>query len=396
MLREDYPLAHSSIESYIVKMKSITGSVALALCCNTLIFQVEGFSNLHVNTVVPTSTSTTTLYESLTSLPKGISPFEKSLSKSLDIQQQFRQIAKSAVQKAIDERGSTSSPLLLELEFPPLLGGDSSKSQFDDFDNIQELNANKDFAMQFAPLFLDSVKNTNVYDDGRTWLIFPDLKECELAKKEWQGSKYQAATFTTIEAATEFLVGKGSYDAPWGAAIANGVNSLMGGKKGEDGSSDAGLLGDTQALDKLVQGENAPSALNIVIQPGNGGPVEDWINCEKIHEANTESTMVIVNGALDKVRDGYYPAVFFPKLAATVDRFYKRFDSAFYLKPITDKGIYGWLFRVYGEPWQIYLQTVETKSGSQYVEDRLVMTSDTRPSYQEAVAKMLEFQRNLV
>ena len=68
--------------------------------------------------------------------------------------------------------------------------------------------------------------------------------------------------------------------------------------------------------------------------------------------------MVIVNGALDKVRDGYYPAVFFPKLAATVDRFYKRFDSAFYLKPITDKGIYGWLFRVYGEPWQIYLQTV--------------------------------------
>ena len=291
--------------------------------------------------------------DGLTPLPRGISPFEKSLSKNLDIQQEFRQLAKKAVQSAIRDSSSSSNAPLLELEFPPLLGGDKAKSQFDDFDNVQELDSNKDWTMQFAPMFFDQEE----YTDGKTWLVFPDLKECELARNEWQGSRYQAATFTTIEAVTEFLVGDGTYSAPWGAAIANGVNKILG--SGDKGG-DAGLLGDTKALDTLVQGKNAPSTLNLIIQPGNGGPVEDWINCEKIHKASPESVMVIVNGALDKVRDGYYPAIFFPKLAATVDRFYKNFESVFYLKPISDKGVYGWLYR-YVTQWHLSSCTL-TKS----------------------------------
>jgi hypothetical protein len=320
----------------------------------------------------------------LTPLPKGISPFEKSISKNLDIQADFRKIAKKAVDNAI-----ASNINLLELEFPPLLGGDKTKSQFDDFDNIQELDSNKDWTLQFAPLFVDKPN----YAKGKTWLIFPDVKECELARKEWRGQRYQGATFTTIEAATEFLVGRGAYSAPWGAAIANGVNGILGGgSKGGNG----GLLGDKDSLDPLVQGENAPSTLNLVIQPGNGGPVEDWINCEKIYEAEPSSTMIIVNGALDKVRDGYYPSVFFPKLASTVDRFYKKFESTFYLKPISDKGVYGWMYRVYPEPWQVVLQKVRTgKNGEQYVEDIVVSTSKTRPSYSEAVNLMLAASREL-
>jgi len=236
-----------------------------------------------------------------------------------------------------------------------LLGGSKTKSQFDDFDNIQELDSNKDWTMQFAPMFFTN----NEYKNGKTWLVFPDTKECELARKEWQGKLYQTATFTTIEAATEFLMGKGSYSAPWGAALANGFNSIMGSSKDKtNGDSDAGLLGDKRALDQLVEGENSPSVLNLIIQPGNGGPVEDWINCEKIHLSSPESAMVIVNGALDKVRDGYYPAVFFPNLAATVDRFYKKFESAFYLKPISDKGVYGWLFRVFPEVSLVFSSTL--------------------------------------
>ena len=35
-----------------------------------------------------------------------------------------------------------------------LLGGYQSKSQFDDFDNIQELDKNKDWTMLLAPMFL--------------------------------------------------------------------------------------------------------------------------------------------------------------------------------------------------------------------------------------------------
>jgi hypothetical protein len=47
--------------------------------------------------------------------------------------------------------------------------------------------------------------------------------------------------------------------------------------------------------------------------------------------------------------------------------------------------------RVYPEPWQVVLQTVKTgKNGANYVEDTVVYASDKRPSYNEAVAKLLE------
>lgn len=127
-------------------------------------------------------------------------------------------------------------------------------------------------------------------------------------------------------------------------------------------------------------------------QPGNGGPVEDWVNCEILHQNAPESTSIlIVNGALDKVRDGYYPGVFFPALARTVDRFYKPFESIFYLRPLSDKGCYGWIYRVYPEPWQVVLQTTTTnKQGKLEVENTRVHTSETRPSFKTALEKMLQ------
>jgi hypothetical protein len=54
----------------------------------------------------------------LSDLPIGISPFEKSLSKSIDVQADFRSRAKVAVNTAI----SAGIPLI-EIEFPPLIGG---------------------------------------------------------------------------------------------------------------------------------------------------------------------------------------------------------------------------------------------------------------------------------
>ena len=56
--------------------------------------------------------------------------------------------------------------------------------------------------MQFAPYF--STVSTDFWN-GKTWLIFPDTKECKLAQYEWKGSKYQESTFTTIEVTTNFL-----------------------------------------------------------------------------------------------------------------------------------------------------------------------------------------------
>jgi hypothetical protein len=194
------------------------------------------------------SSTRTVLSASLSSLPKDISPFEKSSSKSRDVQGEFRKIAEKAVKAAIADGVKQ-----IELEFPPLLGGSSSKSQFDDFDNVQELNENRDWCIQFM------VK----LDSKPVWFILPDLKEVELAKEEWTGKRYRdAAVWSSIEAVTDHY-GEGSYAKPWGATFASGMSSLLGGSKG-----DAGLLGDQSSLDEL----EGSAGLHLVCQPGNGGP----------------------------------------------------------------------------------------------------------------------------
>lgn len=69
----------------------------------------------------------------LTPLPKDISPFDKSASKGRDIQGDLRKLATTALEKALSS--DDNMPTLLELEFPPLIGGEQSKTQFDDFDS---------------------------------------------------------------------------------------------------------------------------------------------------------------------------------------------------------------------------------------------------------------------
>jgi len=331
------------------------------------------------------STSTAGQASSLSPLPRGISPFEKSLSKNIDIQAEFRKRAKLGIDAALSDGVKR-----IEIEFPPLLGGSQSKSQFDDFDNIQELDKNKDWTMLLAPTFLGE----KIYQGGKTWLIFPDLKECEIAKEEWAGQRYREATFTTIEAVTNYVAtginggeGVDGYDAPWGSSLMSGISKMMG---GDDG--DAGLLGDQSALDPIIDGKNSPATLWLVIQPGNGGPVEDWVNCEKMSNAQPDTPVVIINGALDKVKGGFYPAFVFPKLAATVDRFYKKFDAGFYLKPFSDKGVYGWLYRVYPEPWQVVYENVKPGKieGNPEVDYIIVNVLDEKPSYADVISMLVK------
>lgn len=307
----------------------------------------------------------------LSSLPPGLSPFEKSVAKSIDIQGRFRQLASTAVDKALGD-GQT----LLEIDFPPFVGGDQSKTQFDDYDNLQELDANRDWCVQVLPLLKTSRPK---------WLVLPDDKEVELAVGEWKGQRYRAAaSFTSIRAATSATAGEASLKKAWGSTLASTVNKLTGGD---------GILADSSTLDALDA--SVANRVHLVCQPGNGGPVEDWINVEKLHEASFGATTIVVNGALDKVRDGYYPAIFFPALAATVP-FYQRFQAAFILKPLSDKGLYGWLYRVYPEPWQVVLQApIRQQKGSQtvmQVVEKVAMVSDKRPTYAEAVQALLKEQ----
>jgi hypothetical protein len=203
-----------------------------------------------------------------------------------------------------------------------------------------------------------------------------------LCKEEWKGQRYrQSASFTSIEAVTEHYTANGGslggdYSKPWGATFANSVNQLLGG-----GSGSLGLLGDEGSLDSL----EGDCGLHLVCQPGNGGPVEDWINVKAFHDRARGVPTCIVNGALDKVRDGYYAPFIFPKLAKTMS-FYQSFEPMLFLKPISDKGVYGWLFRVYPEPYQVILQLPgRNKQDKLEVEDIVALVSDKRPSYVDCV-----------
>lgn len=205
------------------------------------------------------------------------------------------------------------------------------------------------------------------------WFILPDDKECELASSDWTGQLYRRNTkFTSIRAACETLAG--DQTRAWGTRIAETVNRATGGD---------GILADSSKLDTL---EEAPE-VQLICQPGNGGPVEDWINVKSIAEAS--QSVVVVNGALDKVRDGYYPGIFFPALAKTTP-FYKSFQGVYILKPISDKGLYGWVYRVYSEPWQVILQTTEQKKSGIVVKESVALVSETRPTYAEAVSALIQ------
>ena len=384
MLRRDdqpFDYARTTTTGFIVAMTYTVLLLGLLVCPSVIAFT----SRTSTLSSSPSALSSA-LFAKLSPLPSGLSAFERQPSNFDD---QFRRLAASAVDTALRDNVA-----LLEIDFPVYLctaagAFQKSKTQFDDLDNLSELNTNRDWSVQLAPM---------LNNQRQRWLVFPDDKECELAAKEWTGQRYRSSKFTSIRAACTAVLESSSttnspndsksdgFSLPWGSTLASTLNKLAGGD---------GILADSSTLDDLEVDSDKPR-LHIVCQPGNGGPVEDWINVEKLHaasETTTSTATLVVNGALDKVRDGYYPAIFFPALASTVP-FYKRFEAALYLKPINDKGVSGWLYRVYPEQWQVVLQTAvkDTRGGKEIiqVESSTVLVSNTRPTYQEAVQALLK------
>ena len=57
----------------------------------------------------------------------------------------------------------------------------------------------------------------------------------------------------------------------------------------------------------------------------------------------------------------------------------------YYLKPLIDKGCYGWLYRCYPEPWQVIFQ-VPGQEGTYTV----IETFEARPDYKVAMAMVVQ------
>ena len=333
----------------------------------------------------------------LTSLPRGIAPFERGQTSGADVAKQIRARAEAAVTRAV--RGGVR---LCELEFPPLLG---DKTQFDDFDNVQVLNANQDWTIEFALPWSERLGK-------RCWVILPDRKEVEVARQAWPGKVYQRATLASLAAAIAHAApagGAGGAETPLTLGFVGALTGLLG------SAADKAVFGDKEAEEAWAPACD-PAQLVFVVQPGEGGPIEDWLNVEKLYEATVGSApaspparaagaddaeedgadeegegppaLVIVNGAIDKLRNGFYPPIFFRELGDCVQRFYSRVEPVYYLKPVIGGGVGGWLHRVYPEPWQIILQTPDDG-------DVLVAALDDRPTYLDALAMIQSAARDL-
>ena len=284
----------------------------------------------------------------LTPLPPGINAYEVAAGTRNRPAEALAPVALRAIAAARE-----ANVKLGEIEFPALLG---EKTAYDDVDNVQILNWNRDWCMSSMQPLAGEL-------DGELWLAFPDRKELELAREEWPGGMYDKATLTTLEDAAEVL--SGSSDQAWGAAFARAAEGLL-------GTSNLGAKPETTTAP-------APQVV-VAVQPGDGGPLEDWLNLERCQPS--DGLLVSVNGAFDKLRGGFYPRPLFPKLAECVDRFVVDAEALVVLKNVADKGRAGWLFRVYPEPWQLFAQGKEASL--------LLEQYDDRPSYNDCVATLLK------
>lgn len=67
---------------------------------------------------------------------------------------------------------------------------------------------------------------------------------------------------------------------------------------------------------------------------------------------NTPRKMIVFNGELDRIRSGYYPPFFYPKLAALSKTFLPKMETVYYIHNFKgQKG--GVLFRCYPGPWKV-------------------------------------------
>lgn len=121
---------------------------------------------------------------------------------------------------------------------------------------------------------------------------------------------------------------------------------------------------------------------------------ELWSDLEKKNESRP---IVIFNGELDRLRSGYYPGLFYPKISKISKSFIPKFTQSYYIHNFKGQHpgeasyfryggylILGALFRRYPEPWQILKR--DRRELDQLV---LIETADQMPSLKEIALNIL-------
>eukprot|EP01038_Epipyxis_sp_PR26KG_P004070 gene4070-5814_t len=160
----------------------------------------------------------------------------------------------------------------------------------------ESLDTTRDFVKEYTKSFSNYKKDL--------WVVFPDRKESFLASQKW-GSE---SSFVTLSI----------------ESVTNGI---------------------------II--EKAPKLI-VFVSPGFN--VEEWIKIAKVNYGDIP--VIVINGNLDRLRNGYYPRLFYPELGRVTDSFYKKFTPAVFLSPIAVGGdrLGAWLVNIYPNAWEIIVK----------------------------------------
>ncbi|KAH0642846.1 hypothetical protein KY289_033820 [Solanum tuberosum] len=111
--------------------------------------------------------------------------------------------------------------------------------------------------------------------------------------------------------------------------------------------------------------------------------VNEMLVVEELYKAavsNTSRKLIIFNGELDRIRSGYYPPFFYPKLAALSKTLFPKMETVYYIHNFKGRNG-GVLFRCYPGPWKVFRRV-----GSTYV---CLHQQESMPSLKEVALDIL-------
>ncbi|XP_049362309.1 uncharacterized protein LOC125826996 [Solanum verrucosum] len=111
--------------------------------------------------------------------------------------------------------------------------------------------------------------------------------------------------------------------------------------------------------------------------------VNEMLVVEELYKeevSNTSRKLIIFNGELDRIRSGYYPPFFYPKLAALSKTLFPKMETVYYIHNFKGRNG-GVLFRCYPGPWKVFRRV-----GSTYI---CLHQQESMPSLKEVALDIL-------
>ncbi|KAG6546776.1 hypothetical protein Mapa_011722 [Marchantia paleacea] len=242
--------------------------------------------------------------------PANLIAVSASTSSSVDFPNDYDELmeqVKSATKAALKD-----SKLLMEIEFPT--GGLDSVPG--DVEGGIEMSTSMYLVREFCRVFSDGDRA------GRTRIFFPDVSEVESARENiFAGTSFKLDYLTKP----------------------SGLNDIGLGKK-----------------EKMADHVLAADEVFVCAYPYFN--VNEMIAVEELYRESAQATrrpLIVFNGELDRIRSGYYPSFFYPKLGSLAKNFLPKFETVYYIHNFKGQSG-GVLFRAYPGPWQV-LRRVDFK-----------------------------------